>query len=256
MKSNIIQSLWIGPELSVVELLSINSFLKNGHEFHLYVYQHINNIPLGTILKDANDIIPFTDKFSISQGFGEGSLAPFSDYFRLNLLQKKGGWWVDLDVVCLKNFAELTSQEIIATSLEIPEGDCANINVLYFPANHSFIKACIRSLEEMSPNDYHYAMGIDVVKNNLEARYNYFLLPHYVFNPVSYRHSKFIFSSIFKILFLNIYKSLKGQEKITTPRKGSYSIHIWNQTLKEFKIKKNRNYNYFSIIENLKRKYL
>jgi len=256
MKNDIIQSLWIGSELSVIELISINSFLKNGHQFHLYAYEHINNIPPGTILKDANDIIPFTNRFSITEGFGKGSIAPFSDYFRLNLMQKIGGWWVDLDVVCLKNFAELSNQEIVATSLETPEGDCANINVLHFPPNHSFIKACIRSLDEMSPNDYHYAMGVDVVKNNLEARYNHFLVPHYIFNPVSYRHSKFIFSSIFEILLLNIYKAIKSQEKIEIPGKGSYAIHIWNQTLKGFNIEKNRNYNYFSIIENLKRKYL
>ena len=34
----IIQGLWIGSELSMMEQLSIASFLKNGHDYHLYVY--------------------------------------------------------------------------------------------------------------------------------------------------------------------------------------------------------------------------
>ena len=35
--SNIIQSLWIGTELSNLERLSIKSFIDNGHTYHLYV---------------------------------------------------------------------------------------------------------------------------------------------------------------------------------------------------------------------------
>ena len=36
-----IQSLWIGGKLSLMEQLTINSFINNGHEFHLYVYDEI-----------------------------------------------------------------------------------------------------------------------------------------------------------------------------------------------------------------------
>ena len=40
-----IQSLWIGNTLSNVEKLCINSYIKNGHEFDLYTYGEIDNIP-------------------------------------------------------------------------------------------------------------------------------------------------------------------------------------------------------------------
>ena len=40
-----VQSLWIGNALSELEILSINSFLKNSHDFHLYVYDDIKNVP-------------------------------------------------------------------------------------------------------------------------------------------------------------------------------------------------------------------
>ena len=43
----IVQSLWVGSNLSLMEVYSIKSFLKTGHEFHLYIYEPIQNIPKG-----------------------------------------------------------------------------------------------------------------------------------------------------------------------------------------------------------------
>ena len=63
--SNIIQGLWIGDSLSTMEQLSISSFLKNNHEYHLYTYNDIKNIPEETIIKDGNeisDILEYTYK--------------------------------------------------------------------------------------------------------------------------------------------------------------------------------------------------
>ena len=52
--NELIQSLWIGRKLSAMERLSIASFLANGHEYHLYVYDKIENSPQGTVLKAAD----------------------------------------------------------------------------------------------------------------------------------------------------------------------------------------------------------
>ena len=57
---------------------------------------------------DANEIIPEKDVFRYKNsnqfGHGKGSVAGFSDIFRYKLLFEKGGWWVDMDVTCLKPF--------------------------------------------------------------------------------------------------------------------------------------------------------
>ena len=45
--------LWVGDTLSTMERLSIASFLAQGYEYHLYVYQTVSNVPRGTILKAA-----------------------------------------------------------------------------------------------------------------------------------------------------------------------------------------------------------
>lgn len=100
--NKIVQSLWIGRKLSVMERLSIASFLANGHEYHLYVYEEIENVPKGTVQKVAEEILP---ESMIFQYKSQPSHAGFSNFFRYKLLLSRGGWWVDTDVVCLKPFA-------------------------------------------------------------------------------------------------------------------------------------------------------
>ena len=97
----VIQSLWIGGKLSVMEQLCISSFISNGHTFHLYTYGEIKNVPKGTILKDAAEIIS-PDKIFKYQD--RDTYAGFADVFRYKLLLEKGSYWVDTDVVCLKPF--------------------------------------------------------------------------------------------------------------------------------------------------------
>jgi len=100
MNSEIIQSLWIGPRLSNMEYLCIKSFIDFGHEFHLYTYNKVDNIPKGVIVKDGNEILPASEIYR----YKSGSVSAFSNLFRFTMLYKKGGYWVDTDLVCVKKF--------------------------------------------------------------------------------------------------------------------------------------------------------
>ena len=100
-KLSVIQSLWIGKKLSAMEQLSITSFIKSGHPFHLYVYDDVEGVPDCTILRDANEIIHSNKIFKYRDC---DSYAGFSNLFRYRLLLDRGGYWVDTDVVCLKPF--------------------------------------------------------------------------------------------------------------------------------------------------------
>ncbi len=71
--SKIIQGLWVGGELSTMEQLSINSFIKNGYTYHLYIYGDVKNIPAGTTIKDGNDILQKDLIFTYNIGEGKGS---------------------------------------------------------------------------------------------------------------------------------------------------------------------------------------
>lgn len=105
-KTNIIQSFWHGGALSNIERICINSFLKNNYVYHLYTYHDIKNIPDGTILKDANEILSIdnlliSNKY-LSKNSNSWKYGSFADIFRLRLLYLHGGWWHDTDSCCVK----------------------------------------------------------------------------------------------------------------------------------------------------------
>jgi mannosyltransferase OCH1-like enzyme len=97
----VIQGLWIGAELSALERLSINSFLRHGHPYHLYVYQEPAGVPAGAVIRDAAEILPSSRIFQYRD---RPSYAGFANFFRYKLLLERGGWWADADVVCLRPF--------------------------------------------------------------------------------------------------------------------------------------------------------
>ena len=62
-----------------------------------FSYRNYDNIPAGTLVRDARDIRPEEAIFHDAHN----SLAPFSDWFRMKFLSQEGGFWVDMDVICL-----------------------------------------------------------------------------------------------------------------------------------------------------------
>ena len=45
--------------LPIMAVMSINSYLKHGHQFTLWSYlPSYKNLPAGCILKDANEVLP------------------------------------------------------------------------------------------------------------------------------------------------------------------------------------------------------
>jgi hypothetical protein len=99
-----VNSLWVGDRLSVMELLCIASHLAQGHEFNLWTYEEIENVPVGVRLRDGNEILPNSEIFAYYKGKGKGSFSAFSNIFRYKLLQDLGGWWIDMDLVALDRF--------------------------------------------------------------------------------------------------------------------------------------------------------
>ena len=145
-----IQSLWIGDALSAVERLCVASFLANGHPFHLYAYDELGNVPSGADLRDARDILPEREIFRQSPGAGIGSLAGFSDLFRWELLLTRGGWWVDMDVVCIRPFD--FSEDVVFGDGR--EGE-ALVGVMRFPAAHPLSRDMVaRCRRPFSPSPW------------------------------------------------------------------------------------------------------
>ncbi len=99
----IVNGFWYGSELGELEKLCINSWIKNGYEFHLWLYDGVE-VPKGVVVENANHIVSFDEYFTYNEGHSKGTPVAFSNLFRAQLLYQRGGLYVDLDVLCLKPY--------------------------------------------------------------------------------------------------------------------------------------------------------
>src|SRR5688572_16767620 len=96
-----------------MERLSIESFLRHGHEFHLYTYGDVEGVPRVVELSTAYEIL-HRERIFVYRDFP--SVSGFSNFFRYKLLLERGGWWVDADMVCLRPF-EFVGEHVFASEL-------------------------------------------------------------------------------------------------------------------------------------------
>lgn len=98
-----IASMWIGPELSFLERLCLQSFVDAGHRVKLYTYAPVDNVPPAVEVADASAVLP-SERFVYHAE--SGAPGPQSDRFRYHLLARTDEIWVDTDAYCLRPFPD------------------------------------------------------------------------------------------------------------------------------------------------------
>ena len=106
--NRIVHGVWIGDKLSMMERLTIEMLQGHGHEFHLWSYDKVDNVPEGTVLEDASQVMPKESIFQykgkplacLANG-GIGSLSHWSDQFQMNRQDQRRIWG---QVLNLDNF--------------------------------------------------------------------------------------------------------------------------------------------------------
>ena len=142
--NRVVQGLWIGDRLSALERLCILSFCAHGHEFHLYHYDELQNVPRidGLRLIDAREILPRSAMFEQRNR----SIVYFSDQFRYELLRQRGGWWVDMDTVCVRPF-DIAAEVAIPST---PNPTSVLISPLKFPRGHFLTEAIVNTYDDIN----------------------------------------------------------------------------------------------------------
>lgn len=98
-----IKCFWHGPPLSYLHKICLQSFIAHGHGVELYSYGPVAAVP-GVAAKDAGAVMPVEELFYFRDPqTGRADISPFVDLFRLKLLQDLGGWWCDIDTICLSD---------------------------------------------------------------------------------------------------------------------------------------------------------
>ncbi len=269
--NKIINGLWVcdkGGLLSNMERLCIHSFCANGHDFRLWVYDEIANVPQPTNggkveLCDANEIIPANKIFK-----RKNSLAPFADYFRWKLLAEKGGWWVDMDMVCLRPF-DFPEDSVFAWESD----NGVNINVLKFPAGHCLPTAMLNECmnpKRIMPYDTRRKILLKIKYHllfwqNSLLRIGWshagggesFLLAIKHFGLLDFAKSANSFTPIQLACVSNmVNEELHNIEMLNPMLKNVYSVHWYNEVWKGRKYDKNGIFSKHSPYEVLKRRYL
>lgn len=250
-----IECFWMGRPLGTIERLSLCSFLANGHHVRLHSYCEVGNLPAAVELADASKVVPFDPTITISKGFGAGSLAPFADYFRMSLLAQRGGVWTDLDVVCLKPWRDLPPR-FIATSMELPAGPLPNINVMRLSQNDDVATGFLGLWKTKRDSD-DFASGVRLLGDAIESSIiRPVLMPPLTFNPVSYRHARYLIQPQEPVWHPRRLKRIMGiTERVGGIGNDTYGIHLWGEIWRQNGWDRDARYHSDSIFEQLKRRY-
>lgn len=178
--TNIIQSLWVGPSLSTMERLSVASYLYHGHPYHLYTYGAVAGVPPGAAIKDASEILPESEikKFR--------NLANFSDYFRYNLLLKKGGWWCDTDTICLRPF-DLGEEHVLVQEYPFEQPILLNGGYLKAPAKSHVMQWLVEQSLLTNWSEMAWADLGPALLTKAAERFSLRSYPPSAFNPITYK---------------------------------------------------------------------
>jgi hypothetical protein len=191
------QSLWVGPRLRWIEQASMRSFLANGWRYKLHVYDMPEDVPEGVELLDASAVLPRSELFveGASSGMHRGSIGAFSDLFRYALLVRRGGMWVDTDVINLDRF-EPDGARFIAT--ERMDAGIFGLNgaMMAAPANCPFQRLALdRARGLRAAQDLHFTrIGPQLLAELAaeghahlgQARDGYHLRPPDYLNPIGW----------------------------------------------------------------------
>jgi hypothetical protein len=245
-----IQSLWIGKHLTNMEQLAITSFLKNGHRYHLYLYDEVKGVPSGTVLRDAEKIVPSTKIFKNKD---RDSYAGFADLFRFKLLLDRGGYWVDTDVVCLKPFkfkADFVFVQEPITRKVIPRllrKYYVNTWFIKAPPDSKLIEYCYNEALKIDPQNMSWGENGPKLFNRAvtEFRLRKFISPNTAFCPIYARQYR---------QFTN--GSWLASRKWRKAQQNAYGIHLYNEMWRRNGIDKNGTFPRNSIYEQLKTRYL
>ncbi len=232
-----VQSLWVGTRLSTMERVSIRSYLDQGHAFHLFTYRSVDGVPAGAVVRSGEEVLPATDIFRYRRGRGRGSVAAFSNPFRYRLLLDRGGWWSDLDSVCLKplDFAE---DHVFGYERSPNGGTLVGTGLLKAPAGSRLMEYCWHASREVDRSRLEWGeIGPRLITRAVAA----------VGVPV-----RIVAPDVFyPIDFWRIWK-LVLDRRIPD---GCHAIHLWNSGWRLHWLDPDAVYHPDCIYEQLKRRY-
>jgi hypothetical protein len=152
-----VRAFWTGPLLSPYELLSLQSFVHAGARVFVYSTTKTLRVPDGVELLDVRELLPGP----VHQFFfpdGDASPALHSYLVRYAALHRFGGWYADLDVICLHGLP--TDKVYLAWETD----EHVNGAIMKFPAHSPVMAGAIEEARALLPQA---ARGAPAASRNL-----------------------------------------------------------------------------------------
>ena len=145
---------WHGP-LDALRLTCLRSQVAAGHKVTVYSFDPIAALPDGVGNAEAEAILPhgFSEKLRPPQPDGswrDWTILQFSDFFRMRLMAKRAGLWLDADVLLLKPVDLDSAKPYFAWERSRQLGN----SVLYLPSNDLIVTAFedLIKQDDLTPN--------------------------------------------------------------------------------------------------------
>ncbi|SEN02682.1 hypothetical protein [Bradyrhizobium sp. OK095] len=149
-----IVTFWHGP-MDALRQTCLRSQLAAGHKVTVYSFDTIPGLPAGIANADAEAILPhaFSERLRPPQPDGswrDWTTLQFSDFFRMKLMAKGLGLWLDADVLLLRHVEIDPAKPYFAWERPRQLGN----SVIYLPAEHGIVTAFedLMEQDELTPD--------------------------------------------------------------------------------------------------------
>ena len=149
-----IVTFWHGP-LDGLRRLCLRSQVAAGHKVTVYSFDPIAQLPDGVGNAEAEAILPHTFAERLRPTGTDGvwrdrTTLQFSDFFRMRLMAKGAGLWLDADVLLLKSIEIDSAKPYFAWEHPRQLGN----SVLYLPPNDPIVAAfdALMAQDELTPD--------------------------------------------------------------------------------------------------------
>ncbi len=209
-----IASCWIGPRINPLGHACISSFCARGFGFDLYTYEKVQDVPACAAMHDAAQILPRENVF-----VAHGGLETATEQFAYRYLRMRGGWVVDLDVLC-------NADAVPAVPIAFAEEKLGIINnaVLKFPPAHPAVDALLDYVATIDPVTAPWGTTGPLALTKIfggRADLAPYQLPMAAVYPIHWRE-------VPKMLFAEFADEMEARVA------AAPFVHLWGSTLREF----------------------
>ena len=149
-----IVTFWHGP-LDGLRRLCLRAQVAAGHKVTVYSFEPLAQLPAGVGNAEAEAILPHTFAERLRPTGPDGvwidrTMLQFSDFFRMRLMTKSAGLWLDADVLLLKSIEIDATKPYFAWERPRQLGN----SVLYLPPNDPIVSAfeALMAQDELTPD--------------------------------------------------------------------------------------------------------